>query len=100
MNEPLHKLTITEGRFWATVRQLGDGFVVRTEHALFGDGKNFTEHDNEVDALQAAYALMQQMSSEAPKLLDAIIKKHGLTLGKGLGAEQALEMVEKGEVTL
>ena len=98
MNQPLHKLPITEGRFWATVRQLGEKFVVRTEHALFGDGKNPTTHDTEVDALRAAHSLQQKMITDAPKLLDEVIKKHGIELGKGLGAEQALEMVEKGEV--
>ena len=100
MNEPLHKLTITEGRFWATVRQLDNKFITRTEHALFGDGKNFTEHDSEVDALKAAHDLMSKMQTQAPMLLDAIIKKHGIKLGEGLGAEQALEMIERGEVTL
>lgn len=98
MNQPLHRLAITEGRFWATVRPLGDKFVVRTEHALFGDGKNPTTHDTEVEALRAAHELQQRMISEAPLLLNEVIKKHGIELGKGLGAEQALEMVEKGNV--
>lgn len=98
MNEPLYRFDITKGRFWATVRQLGDKFVVSTEHTLFGDGKNFTEHDTEVDALRAAHALQQKMITDAPTLLEEVIKKRGIEFGKGLGAEQALEMVEKGEV--
>lgn len=100
MSKPIYKIEITKKRFWATVRPNTDGgFTVSLEHMLFGN-RIHSEHPSKEDAIAACDVYAKSIEGVLGTGAKALLAKYGPNLARGLGPERALEMVERGEVTL
>ena len=98
--KPIHTAQIGTN-FCTTVRPKGYQYAVSYEHVLLGN-RELSVHDTEREAILEADTQAMKAARIIPMAVEHLGRKlesEGVSLA-GVGPEKALEMVEKGEVSL